>query len=164
MGILVESPSDGCASTASPLHLHASLAIMPRVLRFEAFRRTAAHAVRPPWPGSQTALGWPSKSRRIFGLGFEAQPRNPVVLWPNHCKPRVQTSVVSRYPTPASRLRLRLAVLATMRPALDLVGHRVHRTKPTRLLHSSEVTQTQTFRTCSSPAPRESSRNLHLQY
>jgi hypothetical protein len=28
LGNLVESPSDGCASTASPLSLHASLAIM----------------------------------------------------------------------------------------------------------------------------------------
>ena len=125
-------------------------------------RKPCDHAACPPLrsfstiPGTrgQTALGRPSFSS-YFGLGFEAQPRNPVVLWPNHCKPRVQTSVVSRYPALASLLRLHLALLATMRPALDLVGHRVPRTKPTRPLHSSEVTQTQTFRTCSSPAPTQ---------
>jgi hypothetical protein len=50
----------------------------------------------------------PTSSRRH--LGFEAQPRN--------CP------------------RLRLAVLATMRPALDPAGHRVPRTKPTCLVHT----------------------------
>ncbi len=100
MGIFVESPSDGCASTASPLQLHASLAIMPRVLRFEASGCPRVPSVRPVLltgqigppvrPVKATGQTGPVQSRRTpaFGLGFVAQPSNPVVLWPNHCKPR----------------------------------------------------------------------------
>jgi hypothetical protein len=44
----------------------------------------------------------PVSARRASGLGFVAQPSNPTGFVLNHRKPRVQTSVVSCYPTPAS--------------------------------------------------------------
>jgi hypothetical protein len=37
-------------------------------------------------------------ARRASGLGFVAQPSNPTSFVVNRRKPRVQTSVVSRYP------------------------------------------------------------------
>jgi hypothetical protein len=43
----------------------------------------------------------PVSARRASGLGFVAQPSNPADFVVNRCKPRVQTSVVSRYPAPA---------------------------------------------------------------
>ena len=44
----------------------------------------------PIRPVKTTGQTGPVQSRRTpaFGLGFVAQPSNPVVLWPNHCKPR----------------------------------------------------------------------------
>jgi hypothetical protein len=40
-------------------------------------------------------------ARRASSLGFVAQPSNPTGFVVNRRKPRVQTSVVNRYPTPA---------------------------------------------------------------
>jgi hypothetical protein len=54
-------------------------------------------------------MTWPPQLSRLV-LGFEAQPRN--------------------------RTRLRLAVLVTIRLALDPTGHRVPLTKPTCLIHT----------------------------
>jgi hypothetical protein len=68
LGIFVGSPSHGCASTANPLSLYASLAIKPCVLCFEAFQRCGL--------GGQTA-----PPGRAYGLGFMAQMSNIVVLW-----------------------------------------------------------------------------------
>ncbi len=44
----------------------------------------------PVRPVKATGQTGPVQNRRTpaFGLGFVAQPSNPVVLWPNHCKPR----------------------------------------------------------------------------
>ena len=73
---------------------------MPRVLRFEASGCPRVPPVRsvlltgqtgpPVRPVKATGQTGPVQSRRTpaFGLGFVAQPSNPVVLWPNHCKPR----------------------------------------------------------------------------
>jgi hypothetical protein len=81
------------------LSLDASLAIPTRVLRFEASRRPRSGRLdRPPgqldWPGQSDRRrrsdrpSWavePARaatpSRRVFGLGFVAQPSNPVVFW-----------------------------------------------------------------------------------
>jgi hypothetical protein len=70
-------------------------------------------------------------------LGFEAQQRN--------------------------RPRLRPAVLATMRPALDSAGHRVPRTKPTCLLHTWRPHRRRPFALVLHLDQHQSSRNLHLQ-
>jgi hypothetical protein len=42
----------------------------------------------------------PVSARRASGLGFVVQPSNPAGFVVNRRKPRVQTPVVSRYPTP----------------------------------------------------------------
>jgi hypothetical protein len=71
-------------------------------------------------------------------LGFEAQPRN--------------------------RPRLRPAILATMKPALDSIGHQVPRTKPTCLLHTWMPHQRRPFALVLHLHQHQSSHNLHLQY
>jgi hypothetical protein len=60
--------------------------------------------------------------------------------------------------------RLHLAVLATMRPALDPAGHQVPRTKPTCLLHTWRPHRQRPFALVLHLHQHESSRNLHLQY
>jgi hypothetical protein len=76
------------------------------------------------------------KSR--LDLGFVAQPRNV------H--------------------RLHLAVLATMRPALDPAGHREPRMKPTCLLHTWRPHRQRPFVLVLHLHQHKSSHNLHLQY
>jgi hypothetical protein len=81
------------------LSLDASLAVPTRVLRFEASRRQQpGRSDRPPGrldrPGNLTGPrrsdrpSWAvepawvaSPSHRVFGLGFVAQPSNPVLFW-----------------------------------------------------------------------------------
>jgi hypothetical protein len=60
--------------------------------------------------------------------------------------------------------RFHLAVLATMRPALDPAGHRVPRTKATCLLHTWRPHRQRPFALILHLHQHESSRNLHLQY
>jgi hypothetical protein len=60
--------------------------------------------------------------------------------------------------------RLHLAVLSTMRPALDPTSHRVPRTKPTCLLRSWRPHRQRPFALVLHLHQHESSRNLHLQY
>jgi hypothetical protein len=54
---------------------------------------------------------------------------------------------------PRNCTRLRLAFLATMRPALDLIRPPGPSSRAYLSLHSSEATQAKTFRARSSPAP-----------
>jgi hypothetical protein len=75
------------------LSLDASLAILTRVLRFEASRRQRPwrsdcppgrlnrpeQSDRPSWVVEPAWAATPP--RRVFGLGFVAQPSNPVVFW-----------------------------------------------------------------------------------
>jgi hypothetical protein len=81
------------------LRLDASLAIPTCVLRFEASRRQRpGRSDRPPGrldrlggfdrprrsdhPSWAVELTWVAiPPRRVFGLGFVAQPSNPVVFW-----------------------------------------------------------------------------------
>jgi hypothetical protein len=74
------------------LSLDASLAIPTRVLRFEASRRQRPgrsdhpqgrldpprRSDRPSWAVEPAWVAAPP--RRVFGLGFVAQPSNPVVF------------------------------------------------------------------------------------
>jgi hypothetical protein len=62
------------------LSLDASLAILTRVLRFEASRRRRpGRSDRPSWAVEPAWVAAPP--RRVFGLGFVAQPSNQVVFW-----------------------------------------------------------------------------------
>jgi hypothetical protein len=65
---------------------------------------------------------------------------------------------------PRNRPRLRPAILATMRPALDSAGHQVPRTKPTCLLHTWRPHWRRPFALVLHLHQHHSSRNLHLQY
>jgi hypothetical protein len=80
------------------LSLDASLAIPTRVLRFEASRRQRPgrsdrprgrldrpgrsdrprQSDRPSWA---VEPAWVAAPRRVFSLGFVAQPSNPMVFW-----------------------------------------------------------------------------------
>jgi hypothetical protein len=96
----------------------ASHAIPPRVLRFEASRYARI----------------PSPSCWVFGLGFEAQTKKPssdgfVGKPPNPACSARPPATVHRLVRP----RLRLARLATMRPAPSPAVYRVPRTEPTCL-------------------------------
>jgi hypothetical protein len=75
------------------LSLDASLAILTRVLRFEAsLRQRPGRSDRPPGrldrPRRSDRPSWAVESawvaaphRQVCGLGFVAQPSNPVVFW-----------------------------------------------------------------------------------
>jgi hypothetical protein len=74
----------------------------------------------------------PVTAHRAFGLGFVAQPSNPMVLGEPLQTPRADSGC-EPLPCTGSDRRLCLAFLATMRPALDPAGHRVTRVRPTCL-------------------------------
>jgi hypothetical protein len=116
------------------------------------------------WHGSFLARPDPVTARRASGLGFVAQPSNPVGFVVNHRKPRVQTSVVSRYPAPAPIDDFVLLFFRTCGPHLTplatgslesgllvspLLGGPAWHKPFAPILHMHQ---------------RKSSRNLHLQY
>jgi hypothetical protein len=113
------------------------------------------------------------RSRRVSS-GIEASrctripslPAEPpvLVLWPiqvtrQFCDELPQTSRADSgrelLPCTDSSRRLRLAFLATMRPALDPAGHWVPRAEPTCLSTPWRPCNAKTFRACSSPAPMQ---------
>jgi hypothetical protein len=63
------------------LSLDASLAIPTRVLRFEDSGLHHRTPVRPVLHTDQTGLALLQLCLRFFGLGFVAQPSNPVIFW-----------------------------------------------------------------------------------
>jgi hypothetical protein len=69
--------------------------------------------------------------------------------------PQTPCADSGREPLPCTGFgrRLRLAFLATMRPALNPAGHRVPRVRPTCLSTPRRPRKEQTFRAHSSPAP-----------
>jgi hypothetical protein len=85
-------------------------------------RRSGPHLARPD----------PVSARRASGLGFVAQLSNRRFYGEPPQTPRADSG---REPLPCtgSCPRLRLAFLATMRPALDPAGHRVPQAEPTCL-------------------------------
>jgi hypothetical protein len=147
------------------LSLDASLAIPTCVLRFEVSGSPWCTPIRLVLLTDQA--GAPHRSDRsplvrrwcstsVFGLGFVARPRNPVVLWQTTVNPAdlvwpPRQSPLMTWPPRLSRLdlgfetqsrnrtRLNLVILATMRPALDPASHWVPRTKPTWPHRSSKV-------------------------
>jgi hypothetical protein len=94
----------------------ASPAIPPRVRRHRSF------SVRPD----------PVSARRASGLGFVAQPSNQRFSGEPPQTPRANSGC-EPLPCTGSDRWLRLAFLATKRSALDPVGHRVPRVRPTCL-------------------------------
>jgi hypothetical protein len=98
------------------LSLDTSLAIPTRVLRFEASRR--ARIPSPPAEPPVLVVWLNQVTRRFCGEPSQT--------------PRANSG---REPLPCTDCdrRLRLAFLATMRPTLDPIGHRVPRVRPTCL-------------------------------
>jgi hypothetical protein len=78
--------------------------------------------------------------------------------------PRSLGSTLALWLNQETVYRLHLAVLATMRPALDPASHRVPRTKPICLLHTWRSHRQRPFAFVLHLHQHESSRNLHLQY
>jgi hypothetical protein len=70
-------------------------------------------------------------------------------------KPRVQTPVVSRYPTPTFVHDCVLLLLPPCGPHLIPFGHRVHRAEPTCLSTPQRPRKAKTFHASSSPAPTQ---------
>jgi hypothetical protein len=96
------------------LSLNASLAIPMRVLHFEASRR--ARIPSPPAVPPILVLWLNKVTRRFYGEPSQT--------------PRADSGR-EQLPYTGSCPRLRLAFLATMRPALDPAGHRVPQAEPT---------------------------------
>jgi hypothetical protein len=130
------------------LSLDASLAIPTRVLSFEASRRARIPSplVEPPvW-----VLWLNQVTKRFCGQ-----------------LPQTTSADSDHEPLPytASDRRLRLAFLATMRPALDPAGHRVPRVRPTCLsTPQRHPARHKPFMPALHLHQRKSSRNLNLQY
>jgi hypothetical protein len=128
--------------------LDANLAIPTRVLRFEASRR--ARISSPP--------------ARASILGFLSQPCNPTGFVVNCRKPRLQTSVVRRYPAPAPIDDFILLFLPPYGPHLTPL--------PTGSLESGLLVSPllggparhRPFAPALHLHQRKSNRNLHLQY
>jgi hypothetical protein len=72
-----------------------------------------------------------------------------------HRKPRMQTPVVSRYPTPTHVHELVLLFMTPCGPHLIPFGHRVHQANLTCLSTHQRPRKAKTFRACSSPAPMQ---------
>jgi hypothetical protein len=151
LGICLRSTIGRIPGDHTSRRLDARLAIPTRVLRLEA-----SGALRPQtgqtgspnqsgrfWPESHA---WSSASALWLSRvtwWFSGEPPHTPQTW---CSLR-QSPLMTWLPwIPGSTLvlwlnqetvhQLHLAVLATMRPALDPAGHRVPRTKPTCLFHT----------------------------
>jgi hypothetical protein len=127
--------------------LDASLAIPMRVPRFEVSRRA-----RIPFPPAESPVlvFWFNQVTRQFS---GEPPQTPHA--DSCCEPLPCTST-DRW--------LRLAFLATMRPALDPAGHRVPRVRPTCLSTPWRPRKARPFAPTLHMHQRKLSRNLHLQH
>jgi hypothetical protein len=164
--------------------LDASLAIPTRVLRFEASGALRPQTGQTDSPNRSGRFPKPVRPvsarqpRPVFGLGFVLS--NSVIFWWTTETPRTwcslrQSPLMTWLPqNPGSTLvlwlnqetvhRLHLAVLATMRPALDSAGHQVPRMKATCLLHTWRPHRPRPFALVLHLHQHKSIRNLHLQY
>jgi hypothetical protein len=115
--------------TATPLphpaSSHASHAIPPRVLRFEASR----HARIPSPSCWALGLGFEAQAKKSSSDGFVGKPPNPACSARPPAKPLDSTATLHQLDRP----RPRLARLATMWPAPSPAIHLVPRTEPTCL-------------------------------
>jgi hypothetical protein len=151
---------------------------MSRVARLEPSRCT-----RIPSPSRQAlGLGFEAQTEKPSSDGFVAKPPNPAyTAWPHHAKRRARQAFHLRRPdgllslasfldlattdAPAPCPQLRLALLAPCgQLALDPVGHRVPRTKPTCLSTPLRPRKAKTFRSYFHLHQCKPSRNQHLQY
>jgi hypothetical protein len=179
LGICICSTIGRIPSDRTSCSLDASLAILTRVLRFEA-----SGALRP-----QTGqTGSPNRSGRFLPDSharssasalwlswvtrwFSGDP--PQIPW-TWCSLRQSPLMNWLQRSPGSTLVLwliqeivhwlHLAVLATMRLALDPSGHWVPRTKPTCLLDTWRPHRQRPFALVLHLHQHELSHNLHLQY
>jgi hypothetical protein len=159
--------------------LDVSLAIPMRVLRLEAsgaLRSETGQTGSPNRSGrfwsdsharSSASTLWLSRVTRWFSGEPPQTPRtwcslrqSPLVTW----LPWSPGSTLVLWFNQETVHRLHLAVLATIRPALDPAGHRVPRTKPTCLLHTWRPHRQRPFVLVLHLHQHEWGRNLHLQY
>jgi hypothetical protein len=137
LGILIVAPSDGCLMTAPCLALTQVLQSRHVSSASKSLEAHNAHrSGAPHWSDQPSVV---ATRASVFSLGFVAQPRNIVVLV-NHCKPRELSATSTPVPLmtwppqssqldlgfdaqPSNRTQLCLALLATMWPAFDPVGH-----------------------------------------
>jgi hypothetical protein len=121
----------------------------------------------------------PVSSRRAWGLGFVAQPRNPDIFVVNRRKPRGLSAAFTPIPLmtwpprrPGSTLVLRLnqeiihdfilLFLPPCGPHLILFGHRVHRPEPTCLSTPRRPHRLRPFAPTLHLHQRKSSCNIYL--
>jgi hypothetical protein len=142
----------------------ASLAIPTCVLRFEVSRRARIPSPPPSlrsWLCGSTKEpdGFVVNRRKPLRLGAASMPI-PLMTWP----PRSSQLDLGFDAQPRNRTRLCLGFLATIRPALDPVGHRVPRTKPNCLSTPERPLMHRPFALVLHLYQHKSNRNLHLQY
>jgi hypothetical protein len=159
--------------------LDASLAIPTCVLRFEssgALRPKTGQTGSPNRSGrfwtdsharSSASALWLHRVTRWFSGEPPQTPRtwcslrqSPLMTWLPWCP----GSTLVLWFNQETIHRLYLAVLATMRPALDPAIHRIPRTKPTCLLHTWRPHRQRPFALVLHLHQHESSCNLPLQY
>jgi hypothetical protein len=179
VGILVVAPSDGCLATAPRLASMQALRSR-RVSSVSKSLGTPGSCLHPPslrswlcgstnsivlWTTAVNPVDLVQPPRQSDSwLGPHAHPSSVLVLWskPTNpaCRLQLRAATLHRLAIgfeaqPRNRTWLRLAFLATMRPALDLVRPLGPSSRAYLSLHSSEATQTNTFRAHSSPAPTQ---------
>jgi hypothetical protein len=154
-GILVVAPSDGCSATAT--RLASTQALRSRCVSSASKSLDALGSrLRLPSLGSWLC-GSTKQPRRFCGeLPQTPQIRCSLHAYPTHDLAATSSRLDLGFEAqPRNRTRLRLAFLATMRPALDLVWPPGPSSRAYLFLHSSEATQPKTFRARSSPAPMQ---------
>jgi hypothetical protein len=155
LGILVVAPSDGCTTTATRL---ASTQVLrsQRVSSASKSLDTPGSRLRPP--SLQSWLCGSTKEPRRFCGEPPQTPRSRCSLHANPTHDLAATSSrldLGFEAQPRNHTRLRLAFLATMRPALVLIRPLGPSSRAYLSLHSSEATQAKTFRAHSSLAPTQ---------
>jgi hypothetical protein len=155
LGILIVAPSDGCPAIATRLASTQAL-WSRRVSSTSKSLDAPGSCLRPPSLRSWLC-GSTKQPRRFCG----EPPQTPRTRCSLHANPTHDLAATSSRldlgfeAQPRNRTRLRLAFLATMRPALDLVWLPGPSSRAYLSLRSSEARQAKTFRARSSPAPTQ---------
>jgi hypothetical protein len=155
LGILVVAPSNGCPATAT--RIASTQALRSRHVS-SASKSLDAPGSRLRPPRLQSWLcGWTKEPRQFCGEPSQT-PRTRCSLHDNltHDLAAMSSRLDLGFEAqPRNCTRLRLAFLATMRPALDLIRPPGPSSQAYLSLHSSEATHAKTFRARSSPAPTQ---------